>query len=341
MSDFLNYHVLQHSLASALLFILTLLEVFGLKRGLMATKESKSAIILIHILTIFWLCLLVLPIHSASNYLYHKHAYIGNLFYLRCLSGSAILLSLWLLPTDFPYKKLTSLAILLGCLEGLGVYPFFLALFLLLYRHFYLTYKWQKAATQLEQQKEEIRKILLGLEEQQKEDIAFDLHSNLHDFMGQKLGAIQRLLQEERPDYRQIYPLINSFVNNISLAPLQDSEQTLTGLQQTYAAIDLNITLKGSLPKQETLALVFVQLIREAANNALRHGNATQLYIIITPSSKPEITITNNGITSPAPLKLGKGLQGLRKLLARANYTLTIEQLPQFTLIGRYNDEND
>jgi len=341
MSDFLNYHVLQHSLASALLFILALLEVFGLKRGLMATKESKSAIILIHILTILWLCLLVLPIHSASNYLYYKHTYIGNLLSLRCLSSSAVLLSLWLLPNDFPYKKLTSLAILLGCLEGLGIYPFFLALFLLLYRHFHLTYKWQRESSQLELQKDQIRQLLLKLEEQHKEDAAFDLHSNLHDFTGQKLGAIQRLLQEETVDYGQLYPLLNSFVNNIALEPLQNSKTTLTGLLRTYAAIDLCIRQSGNLPEQETLALLFVQLIREAANNALRHGNATQLYVSITAGAKPEITITNNGITSPAPLKLGKGLQCLIKLCARENYTLSIEQLPQFTLIGRYNDKND
>lgn len=341
MIEFLTCDNIYHIIVFSFVYLLTLLETYSLKLSLILNRDKKTALLLAHGSILLWLWILILPIASVIFHVYHGHTYSGTLLHLRILASIMVLICVWLVAEDFPYKRLITVALFLSCIDFLGLPPLFIALILMFHRGIGLQIYLQRERNLLKVQKDNIGAMLAALENSHKEETAYNLHSDLHDVMGRNLGAIQQILRDKQVDYTKLYPLLSKLVQGLPVESMQNANTILIGLLHTYKTIGLEVIFQGTLPDDERIAQVFVKLISESVNNALRHGKASKVNIYISNENRPQITITNDGIiqnTNPSP---GKGLQGIKKDLARMGYTLEVLLSPQFTIIGRFRKQDD
>ena len=73
--------------------------------------------------------------------------------------------------------------------------------------------------------------------------------------------------------------------------------------------IGFNIEISGKIPKETPKAKALVKIIRECATNAIRHANATKLFVNI---SQDRIEIFDNGKFINQKFIENTGIKGMR-----------------------------
>ncbi len=160
------------------------------------------------------------------------------------------------------------------------------------------------------------------------------IRSQIHDVMGQRLTAIQRMLQSQTPtDCAQIIPLLQNIVENIRAEKAESAGELLLELQLYFERIGIKMEIVGELPKNETIAYMFLSVLREATTNAARHASSTKVYATIHESDDAfSFTIRNNGKNPKKKGKEGGGISGMRSRVEANGGKLVIEWLPKFNI---------
>ncbi|WPO72779.1 sensor histidine kinase [Streptomyces sp. KN37] len=162
---------------------------------------------------------------------------------------------------------------------------------------------------------------------------------DLHDVMGRNLAVIAlkselavQLARRGRPE------AVDQMVEVQRIA--QESQREVREVVRGYREIDLGVELLGAqgvleaagitcrvtgsaagLPAPVQSALGWV--VREAATNVLRHGDATRCDITLAVTDgRTTLTVENNGVPDAVPSGGGSGLAGLRERLAEVDGTL-------------------
>nr|BFD83973.1 hypothetical protein StreXyl84_33740 [Streptomyces sp. Xyl84] len=125
----------------------------------------------------------------------------------------------------------------------------------------------------------------------------------------EQMTEVQRLAQESQ---REVRAVVRGYREADLGAELAGAQGVLTA-----AGIDCAVTgPAGGLPAPVQSALGWV--VREAATNVLRHGDARQCAISLrVEGGRAELTVENDGVPdAPAAARPGSGLAGLRERLA-------------------------
>ncbi|MGC3002813.1 sensor histidine kinase, partial [Streptomyces sp. G35A] len=162
---------------------------------------------------------------------------------------------------------------------------------------------------------------------------------DLHDVMGRNLAVIAlkselavQLAQRERPEavtqmvevqrlaheaQREVREVVRGYRE-------ADLGSELAGAQGVLAAAGIDCTVTGSatgLPAPVQSALGWV--VREAATNVLRHGDARRCAVGLTAlEGRVVLTVENDGVPPAGGRGRGAGLVGLRERLAEIGGTL-------------------
>jgi len=181
-----------------------------------------------------------------------------------------------------------------------------------------------------------LQQLLNNLEEIKRQEVAEEIHGRLHDFMGQRIAILQRLLSEKDfTNYSKLVPMLESVLQDMRTADLQTPQEQLENIMTSFATMGLKLRLKGKLPERQDWAQCFVNMIREGATNAVRHGEATTVEVTIKQEPlASEITIASNGKV-PEVVEKGKGLQGLEKAFFALGGELNVIIGDEFILEGR------
>ena len=168
-----------------------------------------------------------------------------------------------------------------------------------------------------------------------------------HDILGEHLAVLQStIFADQTPDYALLRALSQELLDElkaVSSDPLPQEE--LDAMKQIFKAIDVEIVINGSVPEDFDKGCLIVEIIREAVNNAVRHGLATQVTISIEDTDRGiNLTIQDNGYP-PYEVKEGSGISGMRKKLESYDGTLQISAEPHFALIislpgGKSDDQS-
>lgn len=94
--------------------------------------------------------------------------------------------------------------------------------------------------------------------------------------------------------------------------------------------VGFKIVFDGELPKDAHVAKVITKIVRECATNAIRHANATALFVNI---SKNKIEITDNGKVSFKSFSEGTGIKGMRLASESIGGKLNIDTTEQFKIV--------
>lgn len=199
-----------------------------------------------------------------------------------------------------------------------------------------LTVKLQTQDKELRYKRDELKKRITSLQMRNKEKELENAKMRAHDILGQRLSVILRMIQN---DHKMDYDLLMSLSKGL-LEKLKEEQSEikpydeLESIQQIFATIGVEIKLDGKLPQNEQQAYLFVDIIREASTNAVRHGFATNIDIKVESiENLYNIRIVNNGHTTTAPIIQGSGIGVMRKKILASGGSLDIIFQPFFTLV--------
>jgi len=156
-----------------------------------------------------------------------------------------------------------------------------------------------------------------------------------HDILGEHLAVLKStIFADKTPDYVLLRALSHELLDELKAVSSDPSPQDeLESMKYIFKAIDVDIVIDGSVPDDFDKGRLIVEIIREALNNAVRHGFATQVTISIESTDNGiNLTIKDNGYP-PYEIKEGGGISGMRKKLESYDGTLQISAEPQFALV--------
>ena len=156
-----------------------------------------------------------------------------------------------------------------------------------------------------------------------------------HSVLGERLALLLHAIRGEQAlSHDFLRSMSQGLLDEIKAA--QDApcpQDSLDSLKQEFETIGVEILATGELPVDDETAGLFVDIIREATTNAVRHGFATQVEILMDVSeSGSKLAITDNGKTPKDDIRDGSGIQEMREKIKHIGGTLTIAAHPRFVI---------
>ena len=158
----------------------------------------------------------------------------------------------------------------------------------------------------------EILQIIENLDEIEKQKEVLTLKSKLHDIIGQRLFILHHILDtidEKDFDLNRVKKMLATMLNEIDSDEISEAEAMQNSIITAFEMIGFHIEILGEMPKEAQKAKALVKIIRECATNAIRHANATKLFVGI---SDDKIKIYDNGKFTSKTFVEGTGIKGMR-----------------------------
>ncbi len=196
-------------------------------------------------------------------------------------------------------------------------------------------YTLEEENEKLERQNEETKKLAKSIETLHREREYARIRSRVHDVLGQRLTAIQRISQTDQDvDYNTLLFLSKDAIEQIKTKRGGNARELFGEIYNYFYKIGLSIELNNDLPEEEHVAFLFLSVLREACTNAIKHAQATKMFVQIEQGQDMyRIEITNNGNAPQRGLIEGGGLFGIRNRVESLGGTLKVEVIPEFSLI--------
>ncbi|WP_432643192.1 sensor histidine kinase [Acidaminococcus sp.] len=195
----------------------------------------------------------------------------------------------------------------------------------------------ERQTQQLQQQSTELKERLGHLQELQSRETLQELRIRLHDLLGQRISLLQQVLNNHRlADYSRIIPLVGNLLSDVREEIRVEPRVQLKDLIAVYRRLGVGVTLRGTLPAGGKREELVVRILREALTNAVCHGRASQVTLVLRPEG---IVIQDNGTGCSGSIREGGGLSGIRRRVEQAGGTVEYRGMHHFTLKVRWRNE--
>lgn len=191
----------------------------------------------------------------------------------------------------------------------------------------------QKTQKELQLRQNEIMQMIDNIEEIEKQKEVLALKSKLHDILGQRLFILHHILNSidgQNFDLKHIKQLLSSMLVEMENEEINGEKSMQNSIVSAFEMVGFKIVFDGELPKDAHVAKVITKIVRECATNAIRHANATALFVNI---SKNKIEITDNGKVSFKSFSEGTGIKGMRLASESIGGKLNIDTTEQFKIV--------
>lgn len=187
----------------------------------------------------------------------------------------------------------------------------------------------------LARRNEDMKELLSHVVDLEARDTLRDIRYKVHDMMGQRISYLQRILNnKDYKNYGRIGDLLSHLLTDMEQEINVKPNMVLSELVSAYKGLGITLCCQGTLPKGAVGAL-FVDIIREAASNAIIHGKASEISITFSEDTSYHLTITDNGLGTKGSLHEGGGLSSIRSKVekwgghvgysGREHFTLEVE----------------
>lgn len=201
-------------------------------------------------------------------------------------------------------------------------------------------YELNRAMTQanelLEAANAELSESLADVRALARADVYLHMRSRVHDTIGQKLSILTRYLEDasfDAPSIARIKALMHSTTDELADAGEPDSRLSLQSVCEAFQMIGCEIEVDGTLPQDSAPARACVDIVREAATNAVRHGQARRLSVMLQDLPQSTVMeIADFGEGSAGPVREGTGITGMRQAAADVGGTFSIASLSPFSI---------
>ena len=163
--------------------------------------------------------------------------------------------------------------------------------------------------------------------------------TRLHDEMGTALTAVRQSLQDEKsgvPD-ENMMRLFRKAVDAVrSDNGYKEEREEYDRFLEDAATIGVEVNLSGELPEEEEIQHIFVLVMRECMTNAVRHADATEIWMKSGCDEEIHyLWITNNGTTPESPVVPKGGLNNVKRCVEDLGGEIEIRSEPFFALMVR------
>lgn len=166
--------------------------------------------------------------------------------------------------------------------------------------------------TELKAKQTEILQMIENLDEIERQREVLLLKSKLHDIIGQRLFILHHILDvidEKTFDLNSVKSFLKTMLDEIDNEDISEAQNLQNSIITAFEMIGFNIEISGKIPKETPKAKALVKIIRECATNAIRHANATKLFVNI---SQDRIEIFDNGKFINQTFIENTGIKGMR-----------------------------
>jgi|GEM_PF-1969382 len=189
---------------------------------------------------------------------------------------------------------------------------------------------------------DEIRAALGNVSTIARNEGILRMRSRVHDVIGQKLSILHRFLESgdlSDEAVARIVPLLADLTHDLESDAPRERPVDLDDLVSSFSLIGVAVVVSGEMPEDAAVAAVFVQVLREAATNAVRHGRAQRVdarfsraTVGSSDATSYEMVVIDDGIAPVGTVIERTGIFGMRRALAEMNGTLQVETQPSFRL---------
>lgn len=187
----------------------------------------------------------------------------------------------------------------------------------------------ERVGAQLAESLEHVQKVA-------EEDARLLVHSRVHDVIGQRMSILHRSLEAgdvSAETVEKMEPLLTSILDDLHGNDETDPRSAYQATLDAFKMAGLSYQVTGSLPEDPDVAGLFVRVIREASTNAIRHGQATCVWVRMSAGpSWHRIRIENDGVLPERKIVEHGGLSGMRRAASSLGGTLEVAVGPRFTL---------
>ena len=189
---------------------------------------------------------------------------------------------------------------------------------------------------ELELQQQKLKVFVANVEEICRSEEILRAKTEVHNTQNQKLiTLLQYLRYGETPDSASFEFLKDSILSDTyaKADTAVDPRAILSIITNQYESMGIKICVDGNLPNEKDCALVFVQILQEAAANSVKHGYASELRVRITGNgSKYVMRVTDNGTRPVTYITEGVGITGMRRHAESVGGALGISTDPCFAV---------
>lgn len=204
---------------------------------------------------------------------------------------------------------------------------------------------------EIEKKNRQIEKINASLKEYQKNVAEYTRQKEIlqakikiHDKIGQSLIYFKRYLDMEEKTKEDRDKLINLWMESLLMLDEKDNflgekndpsknKSKFKKLISTAKDIGVEVHLHGEIPNNEGDLNLLVDIVHEALNNAIRHGQAKNIWIdLYEDSFNVHCKIKNDGISVKEPIMEKGGLKNIRQRIKNYGGIMQIELDSKFTL---------
>lgn len=193
----------------------------------------------------------------------------------------------------------------------------------------------------LEQAERELRHAIAMVNELATRDAQAKMRARVHDVIGQRLSLLHRCLEdgELSPEtLRLLSVLVEEATGELARRGAPDPASELSFIREAFALIGVDVAVQGELPAERAVAEVFVQVVREATTNAVRHGQARRVDVRMQQSAGSwELLVGNEaGLPAPAaPAGGGTGIPSMRRAVQELGGSLELASGARFEILVR------
>ena len=200
-------------------------------------------------------------------------------------------------------------------------------------KEFQTTLKIKETNNELKTKQIEIVSMIDNIENIEKQNEIITLKSKLHDILGQRLFILHQILDtidEKNFDIVEIKKLLSSMLLEVNNEDISNVKNLQDSIVSSFDMIGFKIEFSGELPSDFKKSRAIVKIIRECATNAIRHANATKLFVKIY---KNRVEISDNGKIQVQSFTEGTGIKGMRLTAQSFGGTINVENKGKFKII--------
>lgn len=179
-------------------------------------------------------------------------------------------------------------------------------------KEYLTTLEVENKQVELKIKQSEILKMIENLDKIEREKEVLRLKSKLHDIIGQRLFILHHILDvidEKTFDLNSVKSLLKTMLDEIDNEDISEAQNLQNSIVTAFEMIGFNIEISGEIPKETPKAKALIKIIRECATNAIRHANATKLFVNISDN---KIEISDNGKFTNQTFIENTGIKGMR-----------------------------
>ncbi|MDO4788302.1 MAG: hypothetical protein Q4A19_04010 [Johnsonella sp.] len=152
----------------------------------------------------------------------------------------------------------------------------------------------------------------------------------IHDVLSQKISILlHNLRHEENLSYellKELDGLLESLIQ--SKDEEGDVELQFEFLQKAMKSMGVCLKRQGSFPDDEKIAKIYMDILSEAVSNAVRHGFADEINILLSRNEKGYLMDISNTGFEKSRYKEGSGIKEMRRKIGEFGGSLSISSSP-------------